>query len=165
MSSLESSMCFGHRALLLQLVLVQPRAQDAHRLLAVLVLRALVLAGGDDPGRNVRDPHRRIRRIDVLPAFAAGAISVGANVFGLDVDLDALVDFRRDEHAGERGVPALGLVEGRNAHQAVHADLADQQPVSVLAVDPEGRRLDARLVARLIFVELTSRIPGARPSA
>ena len=35
----------GLCALLLQLVFVEPRAQNAHRLLAVLVLRALVLAG------------------------------------------------------------------------------------------------------------------------
>ncbi len=85
------------------------------------------------PGRNMRDAHGRVRGVDVLPALAARAISVGANVFGLDVDLDALVDLRRDEDAGERCVPPLGLVEGRDAHQAMHADLAGQQPVGVLA--------------------------------
>ena len=165
MSSLESSICLVCRALLLQLVLVEARAQDAHRLLAVLVLRALVLAGDHDARRNVRDAHRRIGGVDVLSALAAGAVGVDANVVRLDVDLDALVDFRRDKDAGERGVPALGLVEGRDAHQAMHADLAGQQAVGVFAVDAEGRRLDARLVARLIFVELRLRSPGARPSA
>ena len=153
MSSLESSICLVAVALLLQFVFVEARAQNAHRLLAVLVLRALVLAGDHDPGRDVRDAHGRVGRVDVLAALAAGAIGVDADVVRLDIDLDALVDFRRDKHAGERGMPALGLVEGRDAHQAVHADLAGQQTVGVFAVDAEGRRLDARLVARLIFVQ------------
>ena len=75
------------------------------------------------------------------------------NVFRLDVDFDAVVDFRRDVDAGERGVAALGLVEGRNAHQAVHADLAGQQSVGILAVHAERGGLDARFFARLVVVE------------
>ena len=71
---------------------------------------------------------------------------------GLMSILMLVVDLRRDEHAGERSVPPLGLIEGRDAHQAVHADFAGQQAVGVFAVDAEGCRLDARFFARLIFV-------------
>ena len=86
------------------------------------------------PVANMRDAHRRIRRIDVLPAFAARAVSVGANVFRLDDDLNAVVDFRRNKNARKRSMPALGLIEWRNPHQAVHADLAAQQAKGILAV-------------------------------
>src|ERR1019366_2813083 len=140
------------------------RAQNAHRPFAVLVLSALVLAGDHDSRRDVRNPHRRIRCVDVLSALAPGAIGVGANVFRLDVDFDAFVNFRRDIHAGKRRVAALGLVERRDAYQAVHTDLADQQPIGVLAIDAEGCRLDARLVAWLILIELRGETLALRPA-
>src|SRR5262249_19039411 len=48
----------GARGLLRALLLlVQPRAQQLHGALAVLVLAALVLAGDDHAGRQVRDAH------------------------------------------------------------------------------------------------------------
>ena len=46
--------------------------------------------------------------------------------------------------AGKRSVPPLGLIEGRNAHQAVHADLALQKSEGVFAVHGERRGLQAR---------------------
>ena len=46
-------------------------------------------------------------------------------------------------------MPAGGGIEGGDAHQAVHADLRQQQPHGVLALDLEGDRLEARLVPRL----------------
>ena len=55
---------------LLQLGFVQPRFQLLHRRGAVLVLRALVLAGDDDPRRDVGDADRAVGRVDVLPARA-----------------------------------------------------------------------------------------------
>ena len=55
---------------------------------------------------------------------------------GLMIDLDALVDFRGDEDAGERSMPSLRLIERRDAHQAMHTDLADQQAVGVFARSP-----------------------------
>ena len=58
------------------LQLVQPGAQDLHGHRAVLVLRALVLAGHDDPGRQMGDAHRGVGLVDVLPAGAAGAVGV-----------------------------------------------------------------------------------------
>ena len=74
------------------------------------------------PVGNVRNAHGRIGRVDVLPAFAAGAVGIDADVFRLDDDIDAVVDFRRDEDAGKRRMPPLRLIERRDAHQAMDAD-------------------------------------------
>src|SRR5262249_47110364 len=58
----------------LQLPLVEARAQDLERALAVLDLRALVLAGDDEAARQVRDTHRRVGRVDRLAARPCRAI-------------------------------------------------------------------------------------------
>ncbi len=55
---------------LLERALVEARAQDLERALAVLDLRALVLAGDDDARRQVRDAHRGVGRVDRLAAGA-----------------------------------------------------------------------------------------------
>ena len=61
---------------LAQLELVELRLQHRHRLGAVAVLRAVVLALHDDVGRQVRDAHRRVGLVDVLAAGARGAVGV-----------------------------------------------------------------------------------------
>ena len=48
----------------------------------------------------------------------------------------------------------LAESNGRQAHQPVHAALGRQEPVGVLAVDREGRRLDAGLGALLDLLEV-----------
>ena len=65
----------------------------------------------------------------------------------VDVDGDRVVHFRDDEHGGERGVAALVGVEGRDAHQAVHADLLLQVAEGELALVAHGDALDARFLA------------------
>src|SRR6266481_125913 len=65
---------FRDLALLLQFEFVKLRAQHAHRLLFVLMLRPLILAIGHQARRDVRDPHRRIGRIDMLPTLAARTV-------------------------------------------------------------------------------------------
>src|SRR5690606_63315 len=56
------------RFALLPLEVEQLRLEHLHRTLAVLVLAALVLAGHDDAGREVRDAHRGVGLVDVLAA-------------------------------------------------------------------------------------------------
>ena len=90
----------------------------------------------------------------MLSAFAAGPIRIGPNIVGLDVDLDRVVDLRRNKHRRKRRVPPLRLVERRNPHQPMDAGLAAQQPESIIAGDGEGRRLDAGFFAVLIVVHL-----------
>ena len=132
---------------LAKLELVEPRLEHRHALGAVAVLRAVVLALHDDAGGQVGDAHRRLGLVDVLPARAGGAVDVDAQVGRVDVDLDGLVDFRVDEHVGERGMAARVGVEGALAHQAVHAVLGAQAAVGVVAGDLQGRALDARYLA------------------
>src|SRR5438270_8458215 len=69
------------------LALEKARPQHLHRDLPVLDLRALVLAGDHDPGRQVRDPDGRLGLVDVLPPGTAGAVGIDAQVLGLDLDL------------------------------------------------------------------------------
>jgi len=106
-----------------QFQLVEARFQHRHRLGAVPVLRAVVLALHHDPARQVRDAHRGIGAVDVLPAGARGAVGVHSQLGRVDRDLDRLVDLGIDEYARERGVAARVRVERRLAHQAMHARL------------------------------------------
>ena len=61
-------------------------------------------------------------------------------------------------------MPPAGRVEGRDAHQPVHAPLGGEEPVGVLAVDGEGDALDAGLVALAGFVQLDVEAPRLRPA-
>src|SRR5207244_2525220 len=54
----------------------------------------------------------------------------------------------------ERRVPAVGLVQRREAHEPVLAALGLQDTVGVLALDGERGRLEARLLARARLEEL-----------
>src|ERR1700689_4560458 len=89
----------------------------------------------------------------MLSALAAGAVGIDANVFRLNDNFDAFVDLRRHINAGKRSVPPLGLIERRNAHQAVYTDFPLQQTESVLAIPRERRRLESGFFAGLVVVE------------
>ena len=80
-----------------QFQLIQFRAQNLHRYRSILNLRALILAGDDDSGRQMRDTNRRIRHVDVLTASARRAIGVNSQILVLNVNLDVLVNFGRDK--------------------------------------------------------------------
>src|SRR5580658_5245136 len=139
----------ARRALLLEFVFIEPRAKHLHGFLFVLMLRALVLASCHKSSRKMRDSHGGVGGVDVLSALSAGTVGVDAKLVGLDVDLNRVVDFGRDEDAREARVPALCLVEWRDADQAVHAGLARQQTERVLTRNGESCRLDAGFVAVL----------------
>ncbi len=70
-------------------------------------------------------------------------VGVDLQVALVDLDLDVVVDLRIDPDAGEAGVPARVGVEGRDAHQAVHAALGLELAIGVLALDLDGGGLDA----------------------
>ena len=145
---------------LVERLLVEAGPQHPHRHLAVAPLAALVLAGDDDSRRQVRDADRRVRDVDVLPAGAARAVRVDAQVLVGDLDLDVLVDLRRDVDRGERRVAPLRGVERRDADEAVDAHFALQVPVGVVADDVQRGALQPRLLAVLAVDQL--RLPAAR---
>ena len=82
---------------------------------------------------NVRDADGGFHFVDVLSAFAAGAESVDAQIFGTDVDFDFVVDFGDHEDRREGRVAARGLIEGRDANEAVNAGFAREQAVGIFA--------------------------------
>src|SRR5207302_7573234 len=131
----------------LALQLVEPRAQDAHRLVLVLELRLLVLHRDDDAGRDVRDAHRGIGRVHRLPARAGRAVDVDLQVVRVDVDLD-LLRLRHDGDRGRRGVDAsLALGVGHALH-AVRPTLVLEDGVRAVALDRERDLLVAAAVTR-----------------
>ncbi len=90
----------------------------------------------------------------MLAAGAAGAIGVDLEVLFVDLDLDILGQFGKDENRGE-GCVALGVgVEGRNAHQAMDAHLGAQKTVSVVALNGKGHPLGTGLLAGLVVGDL-----------
>ena len=137
------------RLLLLQAQVVEARLQHLHARRTVLVLRSLVLARDDDPGRQVRDPDGRVGDVDVLPAGAARSKGVDAQVLLVNLDVDVVRQLGPDVDRGERRVPARRLIERRNPHQPVDAGLGREQAVRVVADDRERHALDAGFLARL----------------
>ena len=93
--------------------------------------------------------HGRLHLVDVLATRAARTVSVPADVGGIDFNLHVVVDDRVGIDRGERGVAAVGRVEGRQTHQPVHTVLALQIAVAVRAVQFDGSRLDACHIAFL----------------
>src|SRR3990172_1501992 len=83
----------GHLLVLLPLVvIVEPGPQDLHGHGLVFVLRALVLAGGHDPGGQVGDADGGVGHVDVLPAVPPGPERIDPEVLLLDLDLDVVGD-------------------------------------------------------------------------
>src|SRR4051794_2154128 len=116
--------------------LVEPRAQHAHRLLAILELRLLVLHGDDDARRLVRDPHRRVRRVHRLPAGAGRAVDVDLEVVGVELHVD-LLGLGQHRDGRRRGVdPALRLRLGDPLH-TMRAALPLEDRVRAVALDRE----------------------------
>ena len=145
---LELALDLAHLLLaLLFLQFGQPRTQPDEAHLLVLDLAALVLALDHDAGGQVGDAHGGVGSVDVLAAGAGGAVGVDAQILGANLDLPVVLDDGADVQRRKRRVPPRVGVEGGDAHQAVHAALAFQIAVGVVAGDLEGHRLDARLVA------------------
>ena len=98
------------------------------------------------------------------PAPCERMVSMRTSDF-VDVDLDAVVDHRIDRDAGKRRVPPRVGIERRDAHQPVHAGFGLQPAVGVVALDLDGRRLDAGLFALRLFQHTRPCSRAARPSA
>src|ERR1700733_10291400 len=67
------------------LLLVKPGTQDLHGLGAVLVLASLFLHRDHDAARNMRDPDRAFRLVDVLAAGTGGPIYIDAQIAFVDL--------------------------------------------------------------------------------
>ena len=127
--------------------LVEARAKPLHRQLAVLVLAALILALHDDAARQVRDAHRGFHLVHVLAARSAGPEGVDAHIFGLHDNFDSIVNLGNDEHRGEGGMAARGLIERGNPDQAVHPAFGCEKSEGVLAFDADRGGFESRAFA------------------
>jgi hypothetical protein len=96
----------------------------------------------------------RVGLVDVLAAGARRAERVDAYVGRIDFDLDRLVDFRVDEHAGERRMAARVRIEWALAHQPVDPGLGAEIAECVVAGHLDAGALDARDLARRLFEDL-----------
>ena len=121
------------------------------------------------PGRLVGDPHRRVGRVDRLPAGPGAPVDVDLEVVGIDLDLDVL-GLGQHRDGRRRGVdPPLGLGLG-NALDAVCTALELEHRVGAVALDRERvvavadrQRLD--LEAAALGVAGQHPVQVARPQA
>src|SRR5918998_1842444 len=149
---------------LLALEFEEPRPEDPHGHLTVLVLAALVLALRHDARREVRDPDGRIGLVDVLTAGPRGPVGIYLEIFLLDLDLDGLADDGRDGDGGETGVPPRAGVERADPDETVHPALGGQEPEGVLPGDGEGGALYASLFAFRVLDNLEPEAPPLGPA-
>jgi hypothetical protein len=111
------------------------------------VLAPLDLAADYDAGRDVSDADGGFDFVNVLTAFAAGAECIDAEIFGTDVDFDFVVHFGYHKDGSEGSVTAGGLVEGRDADQAVHSGFANEHAIGIFTGELNRGVLDAGLFA------------------
>jgi hypothetical protein len=129
--------------------LQQPRSQDAQGLVLVLQLALLVLARHDEAGGLVRDPDRRVRRVDGLTTRARRAEDVDLEVVGIDLDID-LFGFRQDRDGRRARVDAaLALGRGNSLHSVRTAFVLEPTP-RVLALGDEGDVAEPAVFGRLL---------------
>ena len=133
--------------------------EQVHGLGAVLVLGPLVLAGHHQARGQMGDAHGGIGLVDVLPARAAGAVGVHAEVLVLDLDVVHLVGHGHDHHGGGGGVhAALGLGGGHPLHP-VHAALVLEDAVDAVALHLAHDFLEAARGALAVAETTVSRQP------
>jgi len=85
----------------------------------------------------------------VLSARTARAVGFDLDVLFVDLDRDLVVELGRYIHGRERGVAPALRVEGRNAHEPMHANLGAHIAVGEGAANGDDGRLDAAFVAAL----------------
>ena len=117
------------RLLLLERPLEQPGLEDLDRHLLVLGLAPLVLALGDDAGRQVGQADRRVGLVDVLAAGALRAEGVDPDLVPVELDLDVVVGLGQDLDEGERRLAPVLRVERADPDEAMDAALGPQPAV------------------------------------
>src|SRR5713226_10036017 len=96
----------------------------------------------------MRDADGRFHLVDVLPALAARAKRIHAQVLRTYVDLDAVIDFRNHENRRKGRMSPSRLVKRGDSNEAVNPRLAREQPKGIFAGELNRRGLDARFFSR-----------------
>ena len=130
----------------------------------VLVLAPLALALGNNARGDVCDADGRVRLVHVLAPGAARPEGVYPEVRFLDLYVYVLLYVRVHEDGCKGRMAAPSRIEGRDAHEPVHARLCLQVSVGVLAADLEGDALEPGLLAWLVVHYLQFIAPGLGPA-
>jgi hypothetical protein len=154
----------GVRLALLDFQIVEARTEHLHRHFTILVLAALRLTANDDVGREVGDAYSGFHFVYVLPAFATRTKRVNAQVFGPDVDLDAVVNFRNNENGGKGSVAPRRLVERRDSNETVNSGFSSEKTIGIFARELDRGRFDAGFFSRGLVEERGGHSSSLRPS-
>src|SRR6266545_3871841 len=134
--------------LLLQPALQQARLEDLDRGLLVLRLGPLVLALGNDAGRQVGQAYGRVGLVDVLPAGTLRSERVDPDLVPVELHVRVVhLDLRQDLDERKRGLATILRVERADPDQPVDSPLGAQPAVGPAALHHDGRALDAGLLA------------------
>ena len=90
----------------------------------------------------------------MLAARTAGSIDIDTQLGRIDLNVDVVVDLWRYENGCERGMSSIARIEGRLAHQAMHARFGAQPAVGIFTHDMNRCALDACHFARRCFDDL-----------
>ena len=85
---------FGHLFAFLQLEFIQLGTEKTKTLFLILELGAFILAGSDDPRRNMSHSDSRARLIDMLSAGAAASVGIYSVFFIIDLHIKDFFDIR-----------------------------------------------------------------------
>jgi hypothetical protein len=128
-----------------------------HRFGLVLVLAAVILAGRDNAGRDVRDADSGTGLVDVLASGASGTVIVDTEVVILDFNLDFVFVIGHDIDRGKAGMPPARRVKRADTDQPMDAGFTRQLSEGKRALDPKGDGTNAGFftgsdVELLVFV-------------
>ena len=130
------------RVLLGAVEVIKARFQHLHGLFFIFQLALFVLTGDHQPGGHVGDAHGGVGAVDVLAAVAGSAISVDADILGLDLHLHVL-RLGQHGHGGGGGVDAAPRLGDGHPLDAVYAGFVFHAGKGPHAVQGEHRFLHA----------------------
>src|SRR5687768_7428542 len=101
----------------------------------------------------MRNADSRCIFLHILPARARGAIDIHLDVRRVDLYFCIIHGYLREHFdQGERSMPAVRGIEGREAHETMNALFRTEVAKGILTVDRDGHALDPGLLA-LGYVE------------
>ena len=155
---LLTSFNLGLRCLaLLQFAVVELRAEQTHRILAVFQLLTTLGVFDEDFFLFARfgvdiliaQTHTGLHLIDVLTTSTTRTEEVPTDFGGIYINFNRVVHQGGDENRGKGGhALALGIV-GTHTHQTVHTIFALEEAISHIAFHLESHGLDASFIAIL----------------
>ena len=129
------------------------------------MLGTLHLAGDDDAGRQVGDPHRGVRPVDILPAGAARTVGIDLQILFINLNGNIVSEFGKGVGGGERGMTARVAVKRRNPHQTVNSAFRLEITVGEFAFHAQCHALDPGFFARLDIDDFILEPLALKPAA